>query len=352
MRPIIKLVSGALIFIAMLALLAACQAAPPATMTPAAAVESADATPVPTVDLSAIQMAAREEAMAAMKQQEAENMALVQRFYDEFSAGRPEVILELHPETFTMHYAGSTEDVSAQTLYEDLAAIKAGNPDLHAEIHSMFAAGDYVFTELTWAGTHTGDLFGIPATGKPILHNGILVRRLADGKIVESWEIWDDLTLMNGLGFVPSWDEIVSQAAAGAEAEPTAESPETASAINPGLYYARLKANNPLGISSGYYALRLHDDGSYAMVWFGSNRDQMEAGESGFSGATGTYIVEGDQITFTDIEGPTACTEADGATGVYGFSMSGSSLHLSPINDACQTRVYVLSTLPLAHLKQ
>lgn len=111
-----------------------------------------------------------------------------------------------------MHYASETEDVPTELLYEDLAALKKeANPDLHAEIHSMFAAGDYVFTELTWAGTHTGDFFGIPATDNPILHNGIVVRRLEDGLIVESWEMWDDLAFLNSLGLVGSWDEIIAE---------------------------------------------------------------------------------------------------------------------------------------------
>lgn len=202
----------AVLSLAALAALVACQSAPQAAATPVAVETAATPTaqPEPVLDMPAIEMAAADAALAALHQKEADNLAVVQRFYDEFSSGNPEVILDVHSETLTMHYAGSTEDVPTQALYEDLAAIKAGIPDLHAELHSMAAAGDYVFTELTWAGTHTGDLFGIPATGNPIMHNGILVRRLADGKIVESWEIWDDLTLLNGLGLVPSWDEIVA----------------------------------------------------------------------------------------------------------------------------------------------
>jgi steroid delta-isomerase-like uncharacterized protein len=142
-----------------------------------------------------------------MAEVEAANMAVVQRFYDEFAAGNASVITEVHPETVTMHYAGGAEDVPAALLEEDLAAIKAANPDLHAVVHDMWAAGNYVFTELTWMGTHTGDLFGIPATNNPIVHNGIVVRRLEDGKIAESWEMWDDLTLLSELGLSPSWDE-------------------------------------------------------------------------------------------------------------------------------------------------
>lgn len=141
--------------------------------------------------------------------QEAANLEVVRRFYDEFSAGNAEVILEVHPETITMHYAGESDEVPTQVLYEDLAALKEANPDLHAEIHEMVAAGNLVFTELTWSGTHTGEFFGITATGNPVAHPGIVVRRLENGLIVESWEMWDDLTFLNSLGLSPSWDEVV-----------------------------------------------------------------------------------------------------------------------------------------------
>lgn len=142
---------------------------------------------------------------------EEQNAAIVQRFYDEFSAGNADVILEVHPQTITMHYAGEFEDVPAQALRDDLAALKAANPDLRAVVHSNIAAGDYVFTELTWTTTHTGDYFGIPASGKTTTHPGIVVRRLENGKIVESWEMFDDLSFMQSIGYVPDWDTLVSQ---------------------------------------------------------------------------------------------------------------------------------------------
>ncbi|MCL5999365.1 MAG: ester cyclase [Chloroflexi bacterium] len=138
------------------------------------------------------------------------NLAIVQRFYDEYAAGTADVILKVHPDKLTMHYAGESEEVETQVLRDDLAAIKAANPDLHAEIHSMFASGDIVVTELTWTATHKGDFFDIPATGETVLHNGIVVRRLEDGKIVESWEIWDDLAFLQSIGYLPSWEEIIA----------------------------------------------------------------------------------------------------------------------------------------------
>ncbi len=143
--------------------------------------------------------------------QEEQNAVIVQRFYDEFSAGDADVILEVHPETIRMHYAGEFEDVPAQALRDDLAAMKAANPDLRAVVHTNIAMGDYVFTELTWTTTHTGDYFGIPASGKTTTHPGIVVRRLENGKIVESWEMFDDLSFVQSIGYVPDWDTLVGQ---------------------------------------------------------------------------------------------------------------------------------------------
>jgi steroid delta-isomerase-like uncharacterized protein len=153
------------------------------------------------------------DSTSGLTAEEEQNLATVRRFYEEFSAGNADVILEVHPETLTMHYAGEAEDVPTQLLRDDLAAIKEANPDLHAEIHSMVASGDIVMTELTWTATHTGPFFGIPATGETALHNGVVVRRLEDGKIVESWEMFDDLTFFNSIGLSPSWDDLLAQAA-------------------------------------------------------------------------------------------------------------------------------------------
>jgi SnoaL-like polyketide cyclase len=51
-------------------------------------------------------------------------------------------------------------------------------------------------------GTHTGQLFGIPPTGKPIeiLEAGIW--RLADGLVVEAWFFGDELRLLRQLGVI------------------------------------------------------------------------------------------------------------------------------------------------------
>ncbi|MGE3798831.1 MAG: ester cyclase [Thermomicrobiales bacterium] len=53
------------------------------------------------------------------------------------------------------------------------------------------------------AGRHTGDFRGSPATGRDFQLTGISIDRLAAGKIIESWEVTDDLGLLQQLGLVP-----------------------------------------------------------------------------------------------------------------------------------------------------
>ena len=52
-------------------------------------------------------------------------------------------------------------------------------------------------------GTYKGDLSGIAATGKQFTISGIIVARLANGKIAEAFVNWDALGLMRQLGVVP-----------------------------------------------------------------------------------------------------------------------------------------------------
>ena len=51
-------------------------------------------------------------------------------------------------------------------------------------------------------GTHKGDLMGIGATGKEVKINGIVLSRFEKGKIVEEWEVLDQLGMFQQLGVV------------------------------------------------------------------------------------------------------------------------------------------------------
>jgi len=49
-------------------------------------------------------------------------------------------------------------------------------------------------------GTNQGSYMGAPPTGKKISLNGISIYKIAGGKLVESWGVFDMLSLMQQLG--------------------------------------------------------------------------------------------------------------------------------------------------------
>jgi len=75
-----------------------------------------------------------------------------------------------------------------------------GMPDWHTAIDDMIGEGDKVVARITMTGTHTGDFYGIPATGVRVDFTGIYLVRIANGKIVEHWGEEDGVSLLGQLG--------------------------------------------------------------------------------------------------------------------------------------------------------
>jgi predicted ester cyclase len=53
------------------------------------------------------------------------------------------------------------------------------------------------------AGVQTGPMGGFPATGKEFALVNIIIQRLEDGKIVETWVSWDNVAFLSQLGLMP-----------------------------------------------------------------------------------------------------------------------------------------------------
>ena len=64
-------------------------------------------------------------------------------------------------------------------------------------------ANDFRVCVGTMAGTHEGELFGIPGSGKPVAWRQCHLITVADGKATQHRAIRDDLGLMRQMGVVP-----------------------------------------------------------------------------------------------------------------------------------------------------
>jgi predicted ester cyclase len=79
-------------------------------------------------------------------------------------------------------------------------------PDLKATELRMVADEDTVWVNLTFEGTHEGELFGIPGTGHEISWHETDIFRLVDGMVVEEWFGGDVTNMLYQLGaYTPPW---------------------------------------------------------------------------------------------------------------------------------------------------
>jgi steroid delta-isomerase-like uncharacterized protein len=81
---------------------------------------------------------------------------------------------------------------------------RAAFPDLKITVEAQIAEGDLVVTRWSSTGTHEGDLPGLPASHNKVTVTGIGIDRIENGKIVEGWNNWDTLGMMQQLGAVPA----------------------------------------------------------------------------------------------------------------------------------------------------
>ena len=82
-----------------------------------------------------------------------------------------------------------------------------GFPNLRAMIEDLIAVEDKVVARVTWNGTHTEDLMGIPATGKQIKVTGISMSSigptsLVDYTILASWGLFDGSGILQQIGAI------------------------------------------------------------------------------------------------------------------------------------------------------
>ncbi len=113
------------------------------------------------------------------------------------------VIEKIIAEGFVGHYdMGNTVD-GIEGFRQYVSGLLNAFPDFHVTVNELFAENDLVVFQATASGTNLGAFGPIPATGKPWKNTAIVIRRMADGKIVELWQLGDMLSLLTQIGLVP-----------------------------------------------------------------------------------------------------------------------------------------------------
>ena len=107
----------------------------------------------------------------------------------------------IHPEYRYSSPEGQLEGIN--DLKDFIQGLHNGFPNINLSIDDLFATTDRTCTRFTLTGTHKGEYMGVKATEKAVKISGIVISRLADGKIIEDWELLDQLSFFQQLGLVP-----------------------------------------------------------------------------------------------------------------------------------------------------
>ena len=134
-----------------------------------------------------------------------ENKALVRRLLEEtWNNGNLDVSDELVSADCVLHYQGRSIPAGGAAGKGIVTTWRTAFPDFEFLFEDMIAEGETVAARIPFRGTHLGTLFGIAPTGRQITITETLILRLANGKVVEMWEDFDQLGLLRQLGALPS----------------------------------------------------------------------------------------------------------------------------------------------------
>jgi|Tabmets5t2r1_1033131.scaffolds.fasta_scaffold31043_1 steroid delta-isomerase-like uncharacterized protein len=130
-----------------------------------------------------------------------ENKALARRAWELMA--NPDLLDEVYASDVVWHEPD--QDIEGvEQARQFVSMYKTAFPDIHATVEDLIAEDDKVVSRVTIRGTHQGEIeeFG-PPTGRQVELAGISISRIEGGKIVEDWDSYDNLSLMQQLGLVP-----------------------------------------------------------------------------------------------------------------------------------------------------
>jgi len=131
-----------------------------------------------------------------------DNKALVRRAIA-YNHGAADEGAEIFAADFVAYMPGQAP-MDRASFEHFVGGVTNGMPGYTYEIHDQIAQGDLVANRITWRGVHSGNLAGVPATGRSIELRGINMFRVKDGRVVQQWAQLDMLGLLQQIGAIPA----------------------------------------------------------------------------------------------------------------------------------------------------
>ncbi len=128
----------------------------------------------------------------------------VRHMYDALSTGDTTLVDQALAPDWAAHPALRTGGGPAGWK-ATIAHLRGAFTDLTVTIEDVVVAGDRVAVRAVTRGVHTGELLGVPGTGRPVEFRAADFHRLTGGRIAATWHLEDyfGLAAQLGLTFAP-----------------------------------------------------------------------------------------------------------------------------------------------------
>ena len=126
--------------------------------------------------------------------------------------------ITMYDETWNIFFTGDTSIVNAERFQEDVVVVTAqgditgidatrnyyynfltGFSDSEFTILEVVGQGNRLVKHWNFKGTHTGNFFGIPASGNKLNLSGTTMVTMKDGKIAKEQDFFDMMSMVNQL---------------------------------------------------------------------------------------------------------------------------------------------------------
>jgi steroid delta-isomerase-like uncharacterized protein len=128
------------------------------------------------------------------------NKAVVHSFLDAWNSRDFDRFETLMGERAVLHLAAGDlpcDPAGTRAIAEEWTA---AFPDWRFSLLALIAEGDRVVAHMPYSGTFRNEIVGVQPTGRSCAVDEMVIFRIADGRIAEAWEVYDEAGMWRQLG--------------------------------------------------------------------------------------------------------------------------------------------------------
>lgn len=122
---------------------------------------------------------------------------VIRKYISELDKGNISYTLDVYAPNAKIHLPSNLGIISPVQAFEFAKSFIESFPDLSHEIELLVEEGDTVVMRSSNSATHKGEFMGVEATNKEVLFEELMIFKIEESKIVETWGLVDLSTLLS-----------------------------------------------------------------------------------------------------------------------------------------------------------